>query len=374
MQHQGATEGGTADYSARFPDLVDAGHFRKSREWRLSSIGLGTYLGHYDERTDEAYGAAVKHAVALGCNVIDSAANYRFQRSERAIGEALAELFTAEEARREEIVVTTKGGYLPFDGEPPQSRAEMMTYLEETFVKPGVCGWEDFVQGSHCMTPRYLAHQLTQSLANLRLATIDVYYLHNPESQFAEIGREGFYARLRSAFEYLESAVAEGKIVYYGTATWNGYRVSPNSPEFLSLERVVATAREVGGEDHHFRVVQLPYNLEMTEALTMANQPLGEERVSLLKAASVLGVTVMASASLLQAKLTRALPASLRTHLGNFRTDAQMAIQFARSAPEIATALIGMSRTAHVEENLATAQIPPVIPTEYLKLFKQKDE
>jgi aryl-alcohol dehydrogenase-like predicted oxidoreductase len=374
MQHQGATEGGTADYSARFPDLDAAGHFREAQGWRLSSIGLGTYLGHYDERTDEAYSAAVKRAVALGCNVIDTAANYRFQRSERAIGEALAELFTSEEARREEIVVTTKGGYMPFDGEPPQSRAEMMTYLEETFIKPGVCVWEDFVQGSHCMTPRYLAHQLTQSLANLRLATIDVYYLHNPESQFAEIGREGFYARLRSAFEYLESAVAEGKIVSYGTATWNGYRVSPNSSEFLSLERVVATAREVGGEDHHFRVVQLPYNLTMTEALTMANQPIGEERVSLLKAASVLGVTVMASASLQQARLAKDLPASLRAHLGNFQTDAQMAIQFARSAPEIATALVGMSRTIHVEENLAIATTPPVIPKEYLKLFKQREE
>jgi predicted aldo/keto reductase-like oxidoreductase len=179
---------------------------------------------------------------------------------------------------------------------------------------------------------------------------------------------------LRSAFEYLESAVAEGKIVSYGTATWNGYRVSPHSPEFLSLERVVATAREVGGDDHHFRVVQLPYNLEMTEALTKANQPLGGERVSLLKAASRLGVTVMASASLLQARLVRALPPAFRAHLGNFPTDAQTAIQFARSAPEMTTALVGMSRTTHVEENLAIARKPPVILTEYLRLFAQREE
>jgi len=35
------------------------------------------------------------HAAELGCNVIDSAINYRFQRSERAIGAALKQLFDA---------------------------------------------------------------------------------------------------------------------------------------------------------------------------------------------------------------------------------------------------------------------------------------
>ena len=59
-------------------------------------------------------------AVELGANVIDTAANYRFQRSERSIGNALRELTEAGGFSRDEIVICTKGGYLPFDGAPPR--------------------------------------------------------------------------------------------------------------------------------------------------------------------------------------------------------------------------------------------------------------
>lgn len=371
MQHHAATEAGTTNYRNRFPDLAVAGHFRTSHGLQISSIGLGTYLGHHDERTDDAYRTAVTRAVEMGCNVIDTAANYRFQRSERAVGAALKSLFDSGEFRREEIVVTTKGGYLPFDGQPPRHRGEITAYIEDTFIKPGICAHEDFVQGSHCMHPRYLRHQFEQSLANLQLASIDVYYLHNPESQLAAVGREEFYTRLRLAFEYLESEAAAGRIACYGTATWNGYRASEDSPEFLSLERVAATAAEAAGGEHHFRVVQLPYNLTMTEALTEANQPIGDERMSLLKAAGELGVTVMGSASILQARLASNLQPAIADYFAGMHTDAQRAIQFARSAPGMATALVGMGRVEHVEENLAVAAVPPVTIENYLQLFSR---
>jgi aryl-alcohol dehydrogenase-like predicted oxidoreductase len=240
-QTPAATAEGTAAYRDRFKGRAGEGHFRESQGLWMSSIGLGSYLGHHDERTDEAYRQAVKRAAELGCNVFDTAANYRFQRSERSFGDAFAELSTQGKLDRSEFIVTTKGGYIPFDNEPPRSQREFMTYLEETFVKPGICDWKDFVQGSHCMTPRYLAHQLDQSLRNLKLDAVDVYYIHNPESQFAEVSREEFYRRLRAAFEFLESAVAAGKISMYGTATWNAYRVAPDNPEFISLEQVVET-------------------------------------------------------------------------------------------------------------------------------------
>jgi len=335
----------------------------------MSSIGLGSYLGGADERTDEAYRRAVKRAVELGCNVFDTAANYRCQRSERSIGDALAGLVGAA---REEIVVSTKGGYIPFDATPPRSRQEMITYIEETFVKPGVCKWEDFVQSSHCMTPAYMAHQLDQSLRNLKLECIDIYYIHNPESQFAEVSREEFYRRLRAAFEFLEAAVAEGKISIYGTATWNGYRAPSNSPEVLSLERAVETARDVAGDGHHFKVVQLPFNLAMTEAFTDFNQTLGGEKVTFLDAAARLGVMVMSSASILQARLSSGLPPIVGASLRGLRTDAQRAIQFARSTPGIDVALVGMSDVAHIDENMEVAKIPPASAEEYLSLFDSR--
>lgn len=363
---------GTARYRERFRGQLADSHFRQSQGLWLSSIGLGSYLGNADELTDEGYKLAVKRAAELGCNVFDSASNYRFQRSERSFGQAFSELFAAGKFARDEFVVTTKGGFIPFDGSMPRGQQEMLRYLEETFVKPGVCRLEDFVQGSHCMTPGYLAHQLDQSLRNLQLDCVDVYYLHNPESQLAEVSTEEFYRRLGTAFEFLESAVEAGKIAMYGTATWNGYRTSSNSREFLSLERVVQTAREVGGENHHFKVVQLPVNLAMVEAFTNGNQSVNEQKATLLEAAAEFGVTVMASGSILQSKLSAGLPPIVQEAFSGLRTDAQRALQFVRSTPGVSTALVGMSRLAHVEENLEIARVSLANAENYLKLFSSK--
>ena len=368
-QSSKATTDGTSRYKDRFTGLVSVDHFERSQELWMSSIGLGSYLGATDERTDEAYRIAVKRAVELGCNHIDTAANYRCQRSERSIGDALSELFAQGKASREEIIVSTKGGYIPFDSAPPRSRQEMMTYLEETFIKPGVCELKDFVQSSHCMTPAYLSNQIDQSLRNLKLDCVDIYYIHNPESQLAEVSHDEFYVRLRDAFEFLETAVSDGRISIYGTATWNGYRSSSDGPEALSLERVVETARQVAGDGHHFKVVQLPFNLAMTEAFTSVNQTLNGEKATFLEAAAGYGITVVSSASILQSRLASKLPPIVSESLRGLRTDAQRAIQFTRSTPGIDVALVGMSNIAHVDENMEVAKTPPAPSEEYLKLF-----
>ena len=369
MKH--ATPEATAAYRQRFAGQTANQHFRQAQGLWMSSLGLGSYLGDVDTRTDVGYEAAVTRAAELGCNVFDTAANYRMGRSEQNFGQAFAKLMADGKLSREEFVVTTKGGYLPFETGMPRSQQDFLAYLQNTFVKPGICQLSDFVQGQHCMTPGYLQNQLDNSLRKLQLDCIDVYYLHNPESQFAEVSREEFYTRLRAAFEFLESAVADGKIAMYGTATWSGYRTQSSSHDYLSLERVVATAREVAGDDHHFKVVQLPFNLAMPEALTLGNQTVNGQALSLLEAASELGVTVMASASMLQARLATGLPEMIANTFPGLQTDAQRAIQFTRSAPGMTTALIGMSQVAHVEENLQLAQINPAPQPEFLRLFEQ---
>ena len=239
----------------------------------MSSIGVGTYLGQPDEQTDRRYTEAVVRAVELGVNVIDTAANYRFQRSERTIGAALTELLGRDFAR-DELVICTKGGYLPFDGAPPR---DVRQYVEDNFIKPGIASWDDIAGGSHCMTPRYLEHQLEQSLRNMNLDCVDVYYVHNPESQLSAVSSDEFWRRLRAAFEFLEQSVAQGKIRNYGVATWNGFRVEPNARGYHSLEQMVEVARDIAGDSHHFRFIQLPVNLAMPEALFFQNQKVGDE-------------------------------------------------------------------------------------------------
>ena len=361
-----ATLAGTKRYRERFKDLSAENHFRNEQNLWLSSIGLGTYLGNADDATDAKYTVAAVRAVELGANVIDTAANYRFQRSERSIGKALGELTSTKGFTRDEIVICTKGGYLPFDGAPPRN---VRAYVEETFVQPGIAGFADIVGGSHCMTPAYLQNQLDQSLGNMDLECIDVYYIHNPESQLGSVSEEEFYSRLRAAFERLEQNIAQGKIRMYGVATWNGFRVPPEAPGYHSLPRMVEVAREIGGDSHGFRFIQLPFNLAMPEALVLRNQIVNGVEASTLEAAAALGVAAISSASILQGRVAQGLPETIREPLGSLATDALTAIQFVRSTPGITTALVGMSSREHVEENLQLVRVEPAHADDYRRVF-----
>ena len=324
---------------------------------KLSSIGIGTYLGECDDADDARYERAIRAAVEGGINVIDSAINYRCQRSERAIGRAISALVRAGVATREELVVCTKGGYIPLDGEVPASREAYHAMVTAEYLDRGLMTADDIVAGGHCLAPAFLADQIARSRANLGVAAIDIYYLHNPEQQRAALGLAAFRERLTRAFEALEARAAAGEVIVYGCATWNGLRVARESRDHLSLEELANIAYAVAGREHHFRAVQLPISLAMSEAVRLPNQRVGGHDVTVLQAASELGISVFASASLMQSKLANDLPPAVREALPHLETDAQRAIAFVRGMPGVTTALVGMRETAHVAENLGAA--PP---------------
>lgn len=355
----------TSAYAARFTGTTAAGHFRTWNGLTLSSVGIGTYLGAPDAKTDVLYRNAALRSFDLGCNVVDTAVNYRFQRSERAVGEALSEAF-ARGLARGAVLVSTKGGFFPFESRPPEDSA---AWIEETFIRPGIVSSGEIAANCHCMTPMYLRNQLETSLRNLHLEAVDIYYVHNPETQLPEVGRSEFLKRILSAFEFLESAAREGKIGVYGVATWSGFRVPEDSPGYLSLAELEEAARQAGGENHRFRAVQLPVNLAMPEALVRVNQRIAGEMMPLLSAASRLGMIVMSSGSIYQGQLARGLPPAVGRAFSGLNTDAQRALQFARSAPGLTTALVGMKTPAHVEENLALAAHAPAAAERFGELF-----
>lgn len=363
-----ATSEGTAAYQARFSEKFAEGSFREREGLWFSSIGIGSYLGEPDEATDLFYEEALEEAVLAGINVIDSAINYRSQRSERSFGRALRKLFDGGKIKREEVIVATKGGFIPFDGGHPD---DPRAYLRKTYLESGILKPEDIAQGCHAMTPQYLEDQLARSRANLGLETIDIYYLHNPETQLAEVDREEFCRRMRAAFEFLEKKVSEGKIRRYGTATWNGFRAARQAEDYLSLQEISILAREAGGSGNHFKVVQLPFNLAMPEAWVVPNQQYGPSEAPFLGLAEKFGVIAIGSASLLQARLTGLLPEFLEPHLKGLGKSSQRALQFARSAPGITTSLVGMKTKAHVHENLETAKVPPLTEEELIVMFQQ---
>ena len=362
-----ATAEGTARYITRFAGRLPADHFRTFHGGlRVSSLGIGTYLGREDDVTDQAYEKAIVRALERGINVVDTAVNYRHQRSERAIGRALAAGIARGAFARDEVLIATKGGFIPFDRDVP---ADPRAYFSETYVRTGIVRPGDVAGGAHCMTPRYLADQIERSRTNLGVATLDVYYIHNPESELGELDREAFMGRLREAFTALERAAGDGRIGVYGTATWNGYRQDPADADYLSLVELTTLARQIAGDAHHFRVIQLPYNLAMPEAFTRGNQKLGEAVVSTLDAAGKLGIYTMASAPMYQGRLAQNLPPVVAEFLPGLATDAQRALQFVRSTPGVGTALVGMKSLGHVEENAGVAAAPPVPWEQFQKLF-----
>jgi aryl-alcohol dehydrogenase-like predicted oxidoreductase len=361
-----ASKEATTRYAQRFGGRAAVGHFRETQRMVLSSLGIGTYLGQPDSKTDEGYTQATIAAVESGINVIDAAINYRFQRSERSIGAALQQL-AAKGFEREELVLCTKGGYLTPDGAMP---ADPNEYFFREYMQPGVFTAKDIAAGSHCMTPKFLKNQLGRSLKNLGVECVDVYYLHNPETQLSEISKPEFLERVREAFTFLESAVEAGEIQYYGLATWNGFRQDAHARDAMQLGEIAQIAQEIAGGRHRFRFVQLPFNLAMTEALTLGNQSLRGHRKTIMEAASELDITLIASASLLQGQVAKNLPGFVAEALG-LDTDAERALQFVRSSPGITAALVGMSRVEHVKANARLVAIAPATVDEFTKLFSR---
>jgi aryl-alcohol dehydrogenase-like predicted oxidoreductase len=329
-----ATAEGTARYAARFPARQAAGFYRLVCGLSVSSLGLGTYLGAPDEPTDRAYTEAVGAALAGGINFLDTAINYRHQRSERSIGAALIH------ARRDEVVISTKAGFLT-PGAVPAS-----------------LGRDDVAGGMHSMAPDFLADQIDRSRANLDIDTIDIFYLHNPETQLGFVSHQGFEERVRRAFARLEQLASANRIRYYGMATWEGFRKA----DALDLGRIAELAKQEGGAQHHFRFIQLPFNLGMVEAYT-------QKPKSVLGIATREGIAVIASATLLQSQLADGLPQAIAERLPGLATDAQRAIQFTRSTPGVTVALVGMSRASHVAENLGIAIVAPATPEQYQRLY-----
>ena len=361
-----ATKLGTEAYAHRFRDRAADGHFREAQGLVLSSLGIGTYLGQPDERTDAAYTAAIVAAVENGINVVDAAINYRFQRSERSIGAALIQL-EEKGFSRDQLVLCTKAGYLTPDGRMP---SDPNRYFFEEYIQRGIFHAKDIAAGNHCIAPRFLQDQLARSMANMGVDCIDLFYLHNPETQLSEIPKLQFLSRLRDAFQFLEAQVAKGKIQFYGLATWNGFRQDAGTRDALQLAEIVSIAGEIAGDSHHFRFVQLPFNLGMTEALTLGNQALDGKTLTIMEAASELDVTLIASASLLQGQVASGLPSFVAEALG-LHSDAERALQFVRSAPGITTALVGMSRVHHVSTNTRLVGVPPATIDQFSNLFSR---
>ncbi|MGI0069441.1 MAG: aldo/keto reductase [Nitrosotalea sp.] len=360
-----ASVNGTANY-AKIHSGVAKNHFKQFDGLTLSSIGIGTYLGNPDEQTDLLVKEAIVKSVNLGINVIDTAINYRSQKAERSVGKAIDQLIEDDKAKREELFISTKNGYITNDGDIIE---DFWQNIQNTLVKSGVIKSGDISSGYHCMSIPYLQDQLKRSLKNLGLECVDLIYLHNAaEGQLQDISKDEFIKKLKDVFEFYENQRKLGTIRYYGMATWDCFRVPQEHPQYLSIFDVVNIAKEVGGEKNGFKFIQLPYNMYLDQALIMKNQISDGTAYSILQAATKLDIGVFTSVPLMQAKL---LSPNVLPEFGGLSRPAHRAIQFVRSTPGVIAPLIGQKSPSHVEENLELTRIPSLSETEFSKLINK---
>lgn len=347
MQPGYATSDGTQAWRHHHKASIHESQWRALCGVQVSPIGLGTYLGAPDAITDTHYEQAVLHFLGNGGNFIDSAVNYRWQASERAVGRALARAFAAG-VPRESLFISTKGGYIPGD---IQEGLDAEGYIQTHLLEQGIVCEDDIVDGCHCMAPHYLRHQVDLSRKNLGLETIDLYYLHNPEIQLEKISHMVFLQRVADAFTTLESLVSEGKIRSYGCATWSGLRTPTTDKVRIDLEGLVGIAIMVRGEDHHFRAVQIPFNIAMPEAMVARTQVVNGEKLPAFQMAERLGISVICSAPLMQSQLLRKLPAKVNEAFPGYNEAAARLLAFVINTPGVTVTMCGMKQVAHIDAN-----------------------
>ena len=370
-----ATPQGTRRFAARFPDLP--GHFRCPDRLSVSSFGLGTRAGEIGGVDDLLYRQAVPELLAGGVNLFDTALSDRMQTSERALGVALARAIRERTAARDEIVVVTQGRAAharPRSGaQLRRSPAQPDRHLSS---RPGWSTPERLAGGVLCLEPAFLRDQILRSRRNLRLETLDVWLLEQPELALQAFGAPEFQHVLCRAFEALEAAVADGQIAAYGVCTWDGLLRPHTDRAHLSLLDLFQWALDVGGADHHLRAIQLPYNLAMAEALRLPSQigPAGGT-AAVLSALRGTGTLVLASAPLVQGRAL-GTAAGLRSRVPpGPRAATHSSVSSSRAAaPGSRPPSWACARPRTSTQNLALARVPVATPEAIEAIFEHAAE
>ena len=246
-----------------------AGHFREIRGGLvLSSIGIGTYLGEPDEATDGAYTDA---------SSLRSRAESTWWIPRSITASSAANAPSAQLCRSCFPKVSPRRNHGLHQGGISHSRRRNARRPEDDIFRRNIWSAAFFArkispQGCHCMAPA-LSGGPTRS--------------QPPESGRRMHGRllsaQSRNAVKRSFAGRISPPHPRGvRVSGIGGRVGTNRRVRHGDVECVSRGseggglsftcRDGEIAREVGGDDHHFRFVQLPFNLAMPEALTRPNQ------------------------------------------------------------------------------------------------------
>mmetsp|Transcript_64285 Transcript_64285/g.114205 ORF Transcript_64285/g.114205 Transcript_64285/m.114205 type:complete len:708 (-) Transcript_64285:40-2163(-) len=257
-----ATAEGTARYLAKQKAFASQ---LGSTGLSISPVGFGCHRIEKESQHKEA----LKLAIQIGCNLIDTAPNYTNGAADVVVGEVLKELIGEGKVRRDELVVATKVGNV---------LGQQMQYAAGV---PKMAEINDSL--SHCISPEWIEQEISRSLERLGLKCIDCLLLHCPEFEVKSgIEMSEVYDRVQEAFLHLEKEVANGRIAMYGVSA-AFYPLRPTDAAHLDLNAVLARLPE----EHHFRVLQFPLNYAEPQSLWVAHTPRDAEGRALDKDAAL---------------------------------------------------------------------------------------
>jgi aryl-alcohol dehydrogenase-like predicted oxidoreductase len=288
-------------------------------------FGLGQMIHANDDQKIEKYYRVAKVALDSGIRVYDTAPNYAQGMSETIFGRALKACQNSVD--RNDLTIIVKGGY--------PANLNALTPYEMTPDDDGVAQIAHHV---HCMNPNFLRAEFSKSIERLGINHADVYLLHNPEEQLDAFGKDIFHKRLMAAFKVASDLRRTGKVNHIGIACSQDI-FDIGAADFLDL--VAATANDAGIT---LDVVQIPFSLSCTDALWPKDGSL-----PFLNHAEALNITVMTSASLGKMFLPLKTISTLGKAYG-LKSIAQVALEFARTAPAVGCAFFGSNSETHIRE------------------------
>lgn len=291
-----ATTAGTdaLERQSRLP----SGAYRKWENLSVSRLGIG---GHRLGIDLPSHREAVLAALRGGINLIDTSPSFAFGDSERVIGKVIEDLVEAGELCREGLVVISKVGVLlgdeadvlaglsqSEDGALPEGAVPLQA---EAMRQERTSQLALLKTGAFCISPRAIRRQITRSLSRLGLAHIDFCLVQSPEHLLNAGGsRKKLRSLLLRAFETLEQEITAGRIGAYGVQS-NTVAQSEQPSLRIELDWLLSIAEEAGKQSHHFRLIEVPINLQERGAFATSNS----NALSLVETARARDVAVLAT-------------------------------------------------------------------------------
>lgn len=182
------------------------------------AIGGGNWEFGWGPQDDKTAVAAIRHALEIGVNWIDTAAVYGLGHSEELVAEAIA-------GHRNEVIVATKCSLV----------------------------WNEQRQTSVCLEKKSILRECEASLRRLNTDRIDLYQVHWPDDE----------PHIEDAWEAMTELMQAGKVIYCGVSNFSpkqmdrcqGTRIASLQPPYSMLRRAVEKSEYPYCVDHQIGIV-----------------------------------------------------------------------------------------------------------------------